>query len=129
MLKGISDDERAEYLRKVQDHLLFTTAAAPRSADNLYYLVFGEWPKNKINGTRPLRRLIEELRQSGVPIGSSTGHEDGGYYLITDPVELQEYCSKIKGQGIRKIMQAQRILKQNLPELIGEIQQTLLEEV
>jgi predicted DNA-binding transcriptional regulator YafY len=39
---------------------------------------------------RQLREYIKQLRHSGHLIGSASG-ENGGYYLITKPVELQEF--------------------------------------
>jgi predicted DNA-binding transcriptional regulator YafY len=39
---------------------------------------------------RQLREQIKQLRRSGHLIGSASG-ENGGYYLITTPEELQEF--------------------------------------
>ena len=39
---------------------------------------------------RQLREQIKQLRRSGHLIGSAAG-ENGGYYLITTPEELQEF--------------------------------------
>lgn len=97
----------------------------------LYTAVFGSTPRDKINGTRPLRKLIEELRREGKAIGSTTGNPllgvEGGYYLITDADELLDYFNRVKSQGIRKIVQAYKMKDTNISELVGEIQQTLLE--
>ena len=41
-------------------------------------------------GDRQLREQIKHLRRSGHLIGSLSG-ENGGYYLITTPEELQEF--------------------------------------
>ena len=42
---------------------------------------------------RSLRLLIRDLRRQGHLIGSAPG-EDGGYYLISDPVDFQNFMQQ-----------------------------------
>ena len=42
---------------------------------------------------RHIRERIKQLRRSGHLIGSSS-HDNGGYYLITNPADLQDFLSR-----------------------------------
>ena len=57
---------------------------------------------------RQLREQIKHLRRSGHLIGSLSG-ENGGYYLITTPEDLQEFFSReyqAKINDMRQIVEA-----------------------
>ena len=87
----------------------------------LFEAVYGEGWRNRINDTRALRKLITDLREEGTPIGS-TGD---GYYMLTSESELRDYCTRLRGQALRKLVQESRIRKTSLPTLLGEIQLNL----
>lgn len=87
----------------------------------LFEAVYGEGWRNRINDTRALRKLITDLREEGTPIGS-TGD---GYYMLTSESELRDYCTRLRDQALRKLVQESRIRKTSLPTLLAEIQLNL----
>jgi hypothetical protein len=87
----------------------------------LYRRVFGREPRNKINDTRQLRRLIEDMRNEGSPICSSKTPEGGGYYLAAAGSELNDYCKKVRKQALKALAMEAGLRKITLPKLINEI--------
>ena len=91
----------------------------------LYTRVFGKACDHKINHSREIRKLITALRRKGVPIGSSSSKNGGGYYLVRAGSELDEYCSKLHQAALRKLVMEARLRKMALPELLGQMQMNL----
>jgi hypothetical protein len=83
----------------------------------LFEIVFQERWKNRINDTRALRLLVDELRRKGVPILSDTH----GYWLCGSDTEMIAYCRRVTNQGLRKLHQVSVLKKLTLPEYLGQL--------
>jgi hypothetical protein len=91
----------------------------------LYTRVFGKAINHKINESRDLRRLVTALRRKGIPIGSTSKRDGGGYYLVRASSELDEYCSALRQRALRALVMEARLRKIALPELLGQMQMNL----
>jgi len=94
----------------------------------LYRQVYGVTVAHKINETRRLRGLIRSLQQEGIPILSSCGAADGGYWLAETPEELAEFCRKEHGKALGILIKESRIRRIALPELLGQLALELKEK-
>lgn len=92
------------------------------SMSDLYIRVFERNFSNKINDTRPLRGVIKSLRRDGVPVCAS----DAGYFIAADGSELSDYCSRIRHRALSMLSREAKLRKTTLPELLGQIQMTLI---
>lgn len=95
----------------------------------LFMAVFDRPVQNRINDTRLLRTYITELRKDGIPICSVSSVDGAGYYVASASSELDDYCSRLKTQALKKLAQVARLKKIGLPALVGEIQMNLGMEV
>lgn len=87
----------------------------------LYEKVFNKQCKDLVNDTRVIRKMVTTLRREGVPICSSTSHEDGGYYLASAGAELEDYCKRLRIRAL-KILSVEATLRNlTLPELLGQL--------
>ena len=86
----------------------------------LYERVFGESYDHRINDTRPLRKLITDLRYDGALIGESRGQTGGGYYLARSTHELGEWFRKREREWLRKAHMLSRMKKLSLNEYLGQ---------
>lgn len=65
----------------------------------------------KLNcGIRDITAQIEKERREGQPICAAFG-DPAGYYLASDPEELQEYCESLKGRAIELFKTRQALIK------------------
>jgi hypothetical protein len=87
----------------------------------LYVAVYGETWTHRINDTRPIRKVITELRREGYPILSGSSTNGGGYYLVTSASELDDYCSRYKNQALRKLHIVSKIKKVAMNALLGQL--------
>lgn len=87
----------------------------------LYETLFGEPWENRINDTRHLRTLITELRREGLPICSVCCSLKPGYYLAAAGSEREEYCGRLRKQGLKKLDQEARVRKLALPEVVQQV--------
>jgi len=88
----------------------------------LYSRVFNEAYTNKINHTRRLRMVITALRRKGIPIGSTSAKNGGGYYLVRAGSELDAYCRRLREAALNKLWMEARLRKISMPELLGQMQ-------
>ena len=87
----------------------------------LFEKVFQEGWHNRINDTRPLRKMITEIRREGVPICSAAHRSGGGYWISAAGSELETYCKKMRARAM-KILGAEACLrKMTLAELFGQL--------
>jgi biotin operon repressor len=91
----------------------------------LYTRVFGKLVNHKINESREVRKLITALRRKGIPIGSTSRTNGGGYYLVRASSELDEYCSSLRQRALRALVMEARLRKIGMPELLGQMQMNL----
>ena len=87
----------------------------------LHEQVFGQEVRHKINDTRALRQLITELRRQGVPIGSISSKDGGGYYLMAAGSEMEDYCARIRRRALRALAMEAKLRNLGLPDLVGQI--------
>lgn len=87
----------------------------------LYTLVYGESWTHRINDTRPLRKIITELRDEGYAIFSTPLKTGGGYFLASVGSELEECCVRGEGTAIRKLARIAKMRKTTLPALLGQL--------
>ena len=113
-------DEKAEkrLMRVLSEHHDKARAISMRA---LFAAVYGEYPADKINGTRRLRALITELRNEGVPICHSWDSNGGGYYLASAGKDLDEHCGRIHAKAMRLLVMEARLRKGALPGMRGQI--------
>jgi hypothetical protein len=93
--------------------------------EELFREVFGEIPKNKINDTRRIRKLVEDMRREGLPICAVTDNDNSGYYLAAAGSELKDFCNRIRKRALKLLAMEAKLRKQTLPKLLGEIALTL----
>lgn len=91
----------------------------------LYSAVYGEDWENRINDTRPLRKLITDLRwgKAGkpVPIASVCCAFAPGYYIATGN-ELEDYIDKrLVKPALKKLGLAATLRNKALPDLLGQL--------
>lgn len=91
----------------------------------LYEALYGETWTHRINDTRPLREIITDMRESGIPICSIVAKPGGGYYLAATASELDEYAKRIESAALKKLKQASQLRRVALPELLGQIAMNL----
>ena len=86
----------------------------------LYELVYGESWRNRINDTRPLRKIITDLRDEGVPINSVASSRGGGYYYAAAGSEMEGYLKREKARAKRIFKRCAAISKVTLPNYVGQ---------
>jgi len=83
----------------------------------LYEQVFEETYAHRINDTRPLRKLIDELQNDGSPILSDCD----GYWWAATPAELERYCVRRRGSALRILKKESNMRNIAMPELVGQL--------
>jgi hypothetical protein len=91
------------------------------SMSALYTVAFDRPWNDKINNTRPLRKLITTLREEGVPICSVSTHTGGGYYLAAAGSELVQYLRRSERRALLILKRNAKIKKISLPNYLGQI--------
>ena len=87
----------------------------------LYSSVFGEMWGHRINDTRMLRDMVDELQMEGVRICSKRSRVHGGYFLASSSSELADFCGAIEREALKKLAKAAALKKMALPELLGQM--------
>jgi len=87
----------------------------------LFTEVFQESYENRINDTRMIRILVEELQREGIQICSSRANSGGGYWLAATVTELNGYCDVLKTEAIKKLGKVAGLKRMSLPELMGQM--------
>jgi len=107
------------YKRRIIDALFHHPGQGKAiGADELYRLTFRDECENKINDTRPLRRIITELRRQGYPIGSISRKLGGGYYWATRE-ELNSWRDRVEKTALKKLQMINH-MKKTAKELSGQ---------
>jgi hypothetical protein len=114
--KQFTDGERFKALSILNKHIGRQKAIA---MPVFYEQVFGRAPESHISGTRDLRLLVTQLRNSGEPICSTTG---GGYFLASTGSELEDYCHALKQQALRKLRIVSNLKKVSMANLCAQIE-------
>lgn len=88
----------------------------------LHGRIFGKDWENKINDTRPTRKLVDELQWEGVSIYSSSD----GYYMRGTESELDEYLSRYRRRALRILAKEAAMRKMTVPALLSQMQLNLV---
>lgn len=108
--------DREAILRRVMDSHI----GRPKKIGmgELFEAVYGEPWRNKINDSRPLRKLINQMQRSGYPIVS----DSDGYYLASAGSEMADYCERrLQRPALRKLDLAAKLRRMTLAELVGQL--------
>ena len=97
-------------------------------AGELYSRVYDEKVTNKINHTRAMRKLITALRRKGVPIGSTSAVNGGGYYLCRAGSEVTAFCDRLTRRALTTLGMVAKVKKLSMPELLGQMRMNLTTE-
>lgn len=126
MAKKISKEEIERSRNKVLAELTRHVGEANAiGMGELYSAVFNRTWNNRISDTRPLRKVITDLRKEGVPIGSTTSNVGGGYFLPAAGSELSEYLGRIRKRALKALFMESQIRKISLGELLGQMRLNL----
>jgi hypothetical protein len=88
----------------------------------LHEAVFGQRVGDKINDSRALRELVDELQFEGSPVCSC----QKGYFLAAAGSELDTFLGNLDRAGLRKLAKAAKIRKITLPEYLGQMRLRLV---
>ena len=125
-MEKMTPEDKERYKAVILKELtLHVGTARPIGMGELFVRVFGEGWDNRINDTRQLRYLITELRDEGIPICSQVLRSGGGYYIAAAGSELEDYCSKLEKQAIKKLSQVSKMRRMSLPTLMGQLSMDL----
>lgn len=112
-----SDEYRHRLLAELTSHVGEMNAI---SMPALYRAVFDRPWSDRVNDTRHVRKLIDIMRNEGVPICSVTS-APGGYYLAAAGSELAAYLRRDKFRALRILARDAKILKTTLPNYLGQL--------
>lgn len=87
----------------------------------LYERVYGETPRDKISSTRPLRRVLTELRKMGFPVCSAMTGKETGYFLAETAEEIEAFCETMERRVMKTLYLLSRVRKLSLPEYLGQL--------
>ncbi|OPY07234.1 MAG: hypothetical protein A4E68_01916 [Syntrophaceae bacterium PtaB.Bin095] len=86
----------------------------------LYEIIYGAGWTNRINDTREIRKLIEELHNEGLPICSVSNRSGGGYYLAAAGSELEGFLQARERRAKKILRDNARIKKIAFPAYWGQ---------
>lgn len=93
--------------------------AIPMAA--LYEMIYGVRVRDKINDTRPLRRVIDAMQYDGRRINSIPSKDGGGYYLARSVHELNGFFSRLEKTALKKLSKVAAMKHTTLPALLGQM--------
>lgn len=77
---------------------------------------------------RKMREIISHLiLRHGKLIGSATGAQPG-FYIITDPAELEGHIRSLRHRGIMCLVRASALSKQSIEEIFGQARLEMKDE-
>lgn len=91
------------------------------SMTELFESVFELTWEDRINDTRPIRRLVKIMQKEGVPICSTTQKNGGGYYLPAAGSETVDYLKKKEIHALTELAIIAAIKKTSLPHYLGQL--------
>jgi hypothetical protein len=118
----MSDQEKAFYRGRLLEIMIDHVGKSRIiGMGELYEQVFGAPWAHRINDTRRLRKIVEELRRGGAAICAAPARVGGGYYLSNSGSELAEFCGKLRRRALKILSMEARIRKISMPELVGQL--------
>ncbi|MGD8389628.1 MAG: hypothetical protein PVG49_20950 [Desulfobacteraceae bacterium] len=86
----------------------------------LYETIYGVKVRDKINDTRPLRNVIDEMQNEGRRINSTRKKNEGGYYLARSAHELNGFFRRLEEEAMKKFAKVAAMKRVSLPALLGQ---------
>lgn len=115
-------EERREFKSRLKSVMMNHVGPSRKiGMGELFEEVFEEGYGHRINDTKFLRVLVDELQKEGIRICSSRSSVNGGYWLAATPTELNGYCDGLKTEAVRKLAKVAGLQRQALPELLGQM--------
>lgn len=87
----------------------------------LFETVFERPWKHRINDTRQIRMLIDQMKQDGQAVMSSTSSTNGGYWIAASASELTAFEEKDKKRAVKILSRLSSMRKTSLPDYIGQM--------
>jgi hypothetical protein len=123
-------EERRELKSRLKSVLMHHVGPSRKiGMGELYEQVFREGYEHRINDTKFLRVLVDELQREGIAICSSRSSVNGGYWLAATPTELNGYCDVLMAEIARKGSKVAGLKRITLPVLFGQMSMNLRERV
>jgi len=115
-----SDKYKHRLLAELSNHVGEVNAI---SMPALYQAVFDRSWSNRINDTRPLRKLITIMRENGTAICSvsSSAFSVGGYYIPAAGSELADYLKRDKIKALRILRRDAKIMQISLRNFLRQL--------
>lgn len=122
-MKRITLEGRKELQSRLKSTLMGCVGPGKKvSMGELYKQVFQEDYSDRINGTKMLRVLIDELQSvEGLRICSSQSRTNGGYFLAQTSIDLNRYCDVLTHTALKKLEKVAKLRRMALPELLGQM--------
>jgi len=122
MKNKCSLEERKELKSRLKSILMDHVGPSRKiGMGELFELVLQEGYANRINDTKFIRILVDELQHEGTRICSSRSRVNGGYWLAATGTELNAYCDVLKSEIMRKGRKIAALQHIALPELLGQM--------
>lgn len=94
----------------------------PCSREDLLKTYFSYLPMTRANQLRKFHAVIEELRRVWVlPVGSRK-ESPGGYWIITDQKDFEEWFNRSKSAPLTQLTTTYRVAKRNFPIFAEQIE-------
>jgi len=112
-------EERDKYLSVLKSVMMDHVGSNRKvGMGELYEQIFGRPWSHRINDTRDVRKLIEELqREEGRRICS----DSGGYWLAASGSELEAYLERQRRRALKILAKEAKIRRMELPALLGQL--------
>jgi hypothetical protein len=112
-------EERDKYLSVLKSVMMDHVGSNRKiGMGELYEQIFGRPWRHRINDTRDVRHLIEDLqREEGLRICSDAG----GYWLAASGSELEAYLDRQRRRALKILAKEARIRRMELPALLGQL--------
>jgi hypothetical protein len=94
----------------------------------LFEEVFQEGYEHRINDTKFLRVLVDDLQREGIQVCSSRSSTNGGYWLAATATELNRYCDVLLQEITRKASKVAALKHISMPALFGQMALNLTPE-
>ena len=87
----------------------------------LYELIYEKKWKNRINDTRPIRKIIDELKKDGEPVCSIQGKGGTGYFIRAVQQELDNDNRRIILRVLKQLETVANREKISMPDLLSRM--------
>jgi hypothetical protein len=125
-MKKITLEERRELKSRLKTALMRHVGPSRKiGMGELFEEVFEEGYEHRINDTKLLRVLVDDLQREGIEVCSSRSRTNGGYWLAATATELNGYCDVLLQEITRKASKVAALKRISLPVLLGQMAMNL----